>query len=212
MLIVIFSFLIVMLLSYFIRRRFLKNSGFFVSIFIAVIMGLIAVSIQFLLSAYFISLSSLNYDSSTFVRNLILTFLVSIVISYKGLRVKMVEKTQQDYQTSDAKTFSFQPNDGEREIREENEMIGTNSVDESTLDKIDNGCRESMLYNQPLNSDEYGKLFFSLVLLTFSVFFAFGIPAAVFIFLGFIMMKIKQDFSYIDTAVKYCRLYLFWES
>lgn len=69
-------------------------------------------------------------------------------------------------------------------------------------------CKDKMSSNQPLRSDEYGKLLLALVLLAFSVFFIFGIPAAAFIVLGFIFMKIKQDFSYIDTAVKYCRKYL----
>lgn len=78
----------------------------------------------------------------------------------------------------------------------------------SEIVAISHLCNLSSQINQPLRSYEYGKLVFALVLLAFSVFFVFGIPAAIFIVLGFIMMKIKQDFSYVDNAVRYCRVYI----
>ncbi len=68
--------------------------------------------------------------------------------------------------------------------------------------------RESILHNQPLNSSDQGKLLIFSLLMVPSVVFLVGVIPIIFLAFGIYMMKKNQDFSSIDTAVKYFKRYL----
>jgi hypothetical protein len=64
------------------------------------------------------------------------------------------------------------------------------------------------LQNQPLTSNDQAKLlFFSLLLLASIIFLLVGLIPVIFLAFGIHMMKKNQDFSSIDTAVKYFKVY-----
>ena len=63
------------------------------------------------------------------------------------------------------------------------------------------------MQNQPLNSNDRGKLLTFALIFTPSVVLLFGAIPGIFLAFGFNMMKKSQDFSYIDTAVKYFKGY-----
>ncbi len=62
--------------------------------------------------------------------------------------------------------------------------------------------------NQPLNSGEQGKLLIFTLLFAPSVFFGVGAIPAIFLGFGLYMMKKNEDFSSVETAVKYFNGYL----
>ena len=70
---------------------------------------------------------------------------------------------------------------------------------------------ESILRNQPLDGSDQGKLLIFSLLMVPSVIFLFGVLPAIFLGFGIYMMKKNQDFSSIDTAVNYFKIY-FWLS
>jgi hypothetical protein len=59
------------------------------------------------------------------------------------------------------------------------------------------------LLNQPLSSSDQGKLLIFSLLMIPSVVFLVGVIPTIFLAFGIYMMKKNQDFSSIDTAVKY---------
>ena len=64
--------------------------------------------------------------------------------------------------------------------------------------------------NQPLTSNEQGKLLIFSLLLLPSLVFIFGVIPAIFLAFGIYMMKKNQDFSNIDTAVKNFKIYMWF--
>ena len=62
--------------------------------------------------------------------------------------------------------------------------------------------KESALQNQPMSSNDQGKLVIFSVLMAPSIIFLFGVIPVFFLAFGIYMMKKNQDFSSIDTAVK----------
>jgi len=70
---------------------------------------------------------------------------------------------------------------------------------------------ESILRNQPLDGSDQGKLLIFSLLMVPSVVLLFGVLPAIFLGFGIYMMKKNQDFSSIDTAVNYFKIY-FWLS
>ena len=65
------------------------------------------------------------------------------------------------------------------------------------------------MLNQPLDSSDQGKLLIFSLLMVPSVIFLFGVLPAIFLGFGIYMMKKNQDFSSIDTAVRYFEIYVF---
>ncbi len=65
------------------------------------------------------------------------------------------------------------------------------------------------MQNQPLNSSEQGKLLIFILLMIPAMIFIVGIIPAVFLVFGIYMMKRNQDFSSVDTAVKYFKGYTY---
>lgn len=63
--------------------------------------------------------------------------------------------------------------------------------------------------NKPLNSSEQGKILIFLLLFAPSTLFIAGIIPAIFLLFGLYMMRKNQDFSSIETAVRYARGY-YW--
>jgi hypothetical protein len=63
------------------------------------------------------------------------------------------------------------------------------------------------LKNKPLNSSEHGKIAIFILLLAPSILFVVGIVPAIFLVFGLYMMRKNQDFSSIETAVKYVNGY-----
>jgi hypothetical protein len=63
------------------------------------------------------------------------------------------------------------------------------------------------LVNKPLNSSEQGKILIFLLLLAPSILFIAGIIPVIFLLFGFYMMRKNQDFSSIETAVRYVKGY-----
>ncbi len=62
--------------------------------------------------------------------------------------------------------------------------------------------------NQPLNSGEQGKLLIFTLLFAPSVFLGVGAIPAIFLGLGLFMMKKNEDFSSVEIAVKYFKVYV----
>jgi hypothetical protein len=62
--------------------------------------------------------------------------------------------------------------------------------------------------DSPLNSSDQGKLLIFLLLMAPSVVLLVGVIPTIFLAFGIYMMKKNQDFSSIDTAVKYFRGYV----
>ena len=79
------------------------------------------------------------------------------------------------------------------------------------LEKHDTPPNESILLNQPLDGSDQGKLLIFSLLMVPSVVFLVGVLPAIFLGFGIYMMKKNQDFSSIDTAVNYFKIY-FWLS
>ena len=67
---------------------------------------------------------------------------------------------------------------------------------------------ESILLNQPLDSNDQGKLLIFSMLMALSVVFLYGVIPTIFLAFGIYMMKKNQDFSSIDAAVKNFRGYV----
>jgi hypothetical protein len=65
-----------------------------------------------------------------------------------------------------------------------------------------------MSNQDPLNSSDQGKLLIFSLLMVPSVVFLVGVIPTIFLAFGIYMMKKNQDFSSIDTAVKYFKRYL----
>lgn len=65
------------------------------------------------------------------------------------------------------------------------------------------------MQNQPMSSNDQGKLLIFALLLAPSVVFMVGIIPAIFLAFGIYMMKRNQDFSSIETAVKNFKGYTF---
>jgi hypothetical protein len=61
--------------------------------------------------------------------------------------------------------------------------------------------------NQPLSSGEQGKLLLFALLFAPTVIFLVGIIPAIFLGFGIFMMKRNQDFSSVETAVRYFKVY-----
>lgn len=69
-------------------------------------------------------------------------------------------------------------------------------------DKVIVFQKESALQNQPMSSNDQGKLLIFSLLMAPSIVFLFGVIPTLFLAFGIYMMKKNQDFSSIDTAVK----------
>ena len=65
-----------------------------------------------------------------------------------------------------------------------------------------------MSNQDPLNSSDQGKLLIFSLLMVPSIVFLVGVIPTIFLAFGIYMMKKNQDFSSIDTAVKYVKGYL----
>lgn len=63
--------------------------------------------------------------------------------------------------------------------------------------------------NQPLSSNDQGKLLIFLIMMTVSVVAIVGVIPAIFLAFGIYMMNNNKNFSSIDTAVKNFKGYLF---
>ena len=61
--------------------------------------------------------------------------------------------------------------------------------------------------NQPLSSEEQGKLLLFALLFAPTIIFLVGIIPAIFLGFGIFMMKRNQDFSSVETAVRYFKVY-----
>ncbi len=62
--------------------------------------------------------------------------------------------------------------------------------------------------NEPLNSGEQGKLLIFTLLFAPSVFLGVGVIPAIFLGFGIFLMKKNEDFSSVETAVKYFKGYV----
>jgi hypothetical protein len=76
------------------------------------------------------------------------------------------------------------------------------------LEKHDTPPNESILLNQPLNSSDQGKLIIFAWLMAPSLVLLAGVIPTIFLAFGIYMMKKKQDFSSIDTAVRNFKAYV----
>jgi fatty acid desaturase len=61
----------------------------------------------------------------------------------------------------------------------------------------------------PMTSSEQGKILIFTLFLIPAIFFGVGVIPAIFLIYGVFMMRKNEDFAYIETSVKYMKIYLY---